>query len=100
MRWAARLAVHATWTAIVEVQDRIAANDKQSEYLKARRIIRDAGKNGITERDLGRAFNGEIDTKRRNDIIAQLIEDRHVVRREHRPRTGRPSTRLYLRGTA
>ena len=97
MEWAARLAILSTRTAIAEVGDRLANNDRQAEYLEVKRIIKAAKTDGITRRDIGRALNGKVETDRRDKIIAQLIENGAVVEREHKPARGRPTVRLFAR---
>jgi len=80
MEWGVELAALSTRTAIEQVRDRLSNNDKQAEYLKARRFIKATGRKGATARDVGRAFNGTVDLPRRASILNQLVEEGHVVK--------------------
>lgn len=72
MEWAVKLAIFSTQTAIAEMSDRLAANDRQAEYLEVKRMVREAGSKGITPRTLFRRINGKIDERRLESILKQL----------------------------
>ncbi|WP_028165450.1 bifunctional DNA primase/polymerase [Bradyrhizobium elkanii] len=94
--WAARLMELSTRHCIVEVSDRLALNDKQAEYLKVRRWIKEAGAAGVTSSALKKMVNGEFDLRRLNDITQQLLESKQIEQRfASTPTGGRPSHRWF-----
>lgn len=98
MLWAVSLATLSTRTFAAELNDRLANNDRQAEYLQIKRIIRSAGSDGITARVVGRKLNGTVDTRRRDDILRQLVEDGHATFEKVFPSGGgRPSDRYLPR---
>ncbi|MCK1273806.1 bifunctional DNA primase/polymerase [Bradyrhizobium sp. 61] len=94
--WAAKLMELSTRHCIVEVSDRLALNDKQAEYLKVRRWIKEAGSDGVTSSTLKKMVNGEFDLRRLNDITQQLLESKQIEQRFASTKTGgRPSHRWF-----
>ncbi|MEY9138350.1 hypothetical protein ACVIWV_005780 [Bradyrhizobium diazoefficiens] len=86
----------STRHCIVEVSDRLALNDKQAEYLKVRRWIKEAGSDGVTSSTLKKMVNGEFDLRRLNDITQQLLESKQIEQRFASTKTGgRPSHRWF-----
>lgn len=98
MTWGVKLAVLSTRIFIAELNDRLANNEKQAEYLRVKRMIRTAGVAGLTPRDIGRKLNGALDTKRRDDVLQQLVADGAARKSEVKPEGGgRPTTRFFIR---
>lgn len=98
MCWGVDLAVLSTRIFVSELNDRLANNDRQAEYLQVKRMIRAAGANGTTAREIGRKLNGALDKKRRDDILQQLVADGYVRKSEVKPAGGgRPSERYVIR---
>jgi hypothetical protein len=98
LNWAARLTELSTRSCIVGVRDRIASTDKQAEYLKVRRLIKESGEFGISVVALKRSINGEFDGRRFEDIIKQLQESNLIEGKLGTgSKGGRPSWRWYSR---
>lgn len=57
---------------IDEISGRIADNDRQREYLLIKRLIIEAGPEGISRTVISRRINGLIDRKRLDDILETL----------------------------
>jgi hypothetical protein len=94
--WACRLCELSTRQTIVEVKDRLASTDKQAEYLKVRRMIKDGGKDGVAVRALKKMVNGEFDGARFDAIIKQLTDAGDIEFREYvSPKGGRPGYRYF-----
>jgi hypothetical protein len=89
--WAAQLTELSTRSCIVEVRDRLASTEKQAEYLKVRRLIRETANAGITNKALRRAVNGEFDGRRIDDILKQLQDAGAIELRQHKSPKGGPS---------
>jgi len=97
MLWAIRLVELSVRSCFVEVADRLASTDKQAEYLKVRRMIKDAGKEGISDRKLKAQINGEFDLARLAAILTQLQESGVIDRRFQSGKTGgRPTFRWVI----
>ncbi|MGJ4942451.1 bifunctional DNA primase/polymerase [Bradyrhizobium sp. HKCCYLS1011] len=94
--WAGRLTELSTKSCISEMKDRLASTDKQAEYLFVRRLIKEAGANGITTVSLKQQINGLFDNARYEAIIKQLQDASQVYGRMGTgPRGGRPAFRYY-----
>jgi Bifunctional DNA primase/polymerase, N-terminal/Protein of unknown function (DUF3987) len=97
--WAAKLTELSTRSCIVEVRDRLASNDKQAEYVKVRRWIKESEDTGVSATQLKRMVNGEFDLRRLEDITKQLSESGQIeLRRSTTPKGGRPGYRWFLIG--
>ncbi len=97
MLWATRLVELSVRSCFSEVADRLASTDKQAEYLKVRRMIKDAGKDGISDRKLKAQINGEFDLARLGAILTQLQESGVTERRfQSGSNGGRPSFRWVI----
>jgi hypothetical protein len=73
-----------------------ALNEKQAEYLKVSRWIKEAGSAGVTSSALKKMVNGEFDLRRLNDITQQLLESKQIEQRfASTPSGGRPSHRWF-----
>ncbi|WP_316206028.1 bifunctional DNA primase/polymerase [Bradyrhizobium sp. SZCCHNR3058] len=99
--WAGRLTELSTKSCIAEMKDRLASTDKQAEYLFVRRLIKEAGKDGITTVSLKQQINGLFDNARYESIIKQLQDANQVSGRMHTgPRGGRPAFRYFAAAMA
>jgi hypothetical protein len=96
--WGAALAIHSTSSLVSETHDRLASNDRQAEYLKIKRILKDAGPSGMPPRVLQKIINGEIDKRRLDSIIEQLQEAGNVFGevKSLNPKGGRPGYRYFF----
>ncbi|WP_234713355.1 bifunctional DNA primase/polymerase [Rhodopseudomonas palustris] len=95
--WAARLTELSTRSCIIEVRDRLASTEKQAEYLKVRRLIKDAGREGLSPIALKRAINGEFDLIRLDNITKQLQEAKQIEFRQYTgAKGGRPGFRWFV----
>jgi hypothetical protein len=92
--WSIKLVEMSVRSCLVEVADRLASTDKQAEYLKVRRMIKETGKDGISDRKLKAQINGEFDLARLGSILTQLQES-GSIERQHKSAAsgGRPSWR-------
>jgi hypothetical protein len=95
--WSIKLVEMSVRSCLVEVGDRLASTDKQAEYLKVRRMIKDAGKDGISDRKLKAQINGEFDLARLGSILTQLKESGSV---EHVFKTGKTGGRPTFKWVA
>ncbi|WP_316201673.1 MULTISPECIES: bifunctional DNA primase/polymerase [unclassified Bradyrhizobium] len=94
--WGGRLTELSTKSCIAEMKDRLASSDKQAEYLFVRRLIKEAGPNGITTTSLKQQINGLFDNARYEAIIKQLQDANQVSGRMYTgPRGGRPAFRYF-----
>lgn len=98
MEWGIRLALLSTRTFIAEIKDRLASSDKQAEYLDLKRMVREAGVDGISRTALLKRINGRVDTRRAEDILKQLQESGQIVGEIGRAtaKGGRPGFRYYI----
>ena len=94
MLWAIRLVELSVRSCLIEVGDRLASTEKQAEYLKVRRMIKEAGEFGLTDTKLKAQVNGEFDLARLNAITTQLQESKQIDRKFTSGKTGgRPTFR-------
>lgn len=96
VEWAGQFLIAITRKAISELRERLASTDKQAEYLKVRRMIRNEGTAGLSAVALKKGVNGEFDTRRLEDILKQLEEAGVVEKRlASGPRGGKPGLRYF-----
>ncbi|MGX1098891.1 hypothetical protein [Amorphus sp. MBR-141] len=96
MDWAARVAIHSARSTIDQIHDRLANNERQAEYLKVLRIIKEST-DGITNTNLKRVIKGEFDNRRIADILTQLQDAGRVYGvTSTGPKGGRPSFRWFV----
>ncbi|WP_213290446.1 hypothetical protein [Bradyrhizobium sp. sGM-13] len=72
------------WESITRVRPNatiLALNDKQAEYLKVRRWIKEAASAGVTSSALNKMVNDEFDLRRLNDTTQQLLESKQIEQR-------------------
>jgi hypothetical protein len=96
LEWAAAVVACSTAALFAAMEDRIADNEQQANYLWTLRTIREAGSHGITMTALKRAINGRFDQRRTTDILGQLFDAGQVSRPfiGSGPSGGRPAERI------
>ena len=81
LRWARAVVDHCIETAIRSAKDYISDGDYEKISKKVQIIVREAGANGISERELNRKARS-IDPKLRNIVIGDLLNQGFVTRFE------------------
>jgi hypothetical protein len=99
MRWACAVALASAEMLMTQAEDRVADNDRQAEYKKVRAIVAEAGRKGITQKEIVRRLKGVMDKRRLDDILEMLATADEIVNaRISGPKGGRPVFRYYIAG--
>ena len=95
--WGLKVARASAAMMLASAGDMIADSQEQADYLKVRRMIREAGARGITARDLGRRIKGSIERRRFYGILEFLVEAGEVERVAFKT-SGRPREAFLATG--
>lgn len=71
MSWACDLAWYSTQTLIAETHDRVTDNQREADYNRILRLIKESGSNGVTPGIIPDRTRS-IDERRRNEILRDL----------------------------
>lgn len=72
LEWAREVVEYSTAALIRGLEGRVADTDAQAQYLWTLNTIREAGADGMLEKDLMRLVRGKWDQRRHGDILGQL----------------------------
>lgn len=96
--WAETVVRHSTNALTYALKGKVADNDFQAQFQLVWGIIAEHGTAGLSEEALINQLNGLMETRRREDILAQLVDGGRVWRNlASGPKGGRPHKRIGVR---
>jgi len=94
VEWAHLVVRHCTETMLAESRDRIADNQTEAHHKRLLRVIRTAGADGITAKQLARTAQW-VKSRERGEILYSLMESGQVVKDEIRTGKAGRATTVY-----